>query len=52
MMNDYLFHYIPEDYKKEVFNFMLHPFDGEDGKVVKYADIISSLLESKVEVNY
>lgn len=52
MMNDYLFHYIPDDYKKGVFNFMLHPFDWEDGKVVKYADIISSLLEAKVEVNY
>lgn len=52
MMNDYLFYYIGEDYKKEVYNFMLHPFDGENGKIVKYADIISSLLEAKVEVNF
>lgn len=52
MMNDYLFHYIPESYKNEVFPYMLHPFDGNDWKIVKYADIISALLEAKVEVNH
>lgn len=52
MMNDYLFYYIEDDYKKEVYNFMLHPFDWENWKVVKYADIMSSLLEAKIEVNY
>lgn len=52
MMNDYLFCYITEDYKNEVYNFMLHPFDGENGKIVKYADIMSSLIEAKIEVNY
>lgn len=52
MMNDYLFYYIPADYKNEVYPLMLHPFEWENGKLVKYADIISSLLEAKIEVNY
>lgn len=52
MMNDYLFYYIGDDYKNEVYNFMLHPFDGKNWEIVKYADIMSSLLEAKVEVNY
>lgn len=52
MMNDYLFSYIPESYKNQVFPYMLHPFEGEVGKLVKYADILSALLEAKVEVNH
>lgn len=52
MMNDYLFSYIDDDYKKEVSDFMLHPFEWENWKIVKYADIISALFEAKVEVNY
>ena len=31
---------------------MLNPFDWENWKIVKYADIISALFEAKVEVNY
>jgi len=52
MMNDYLFYYIDESYKNEIYNFILHPFDWENWKIVKYADIISALFESKVEINY
>lgn len=52
MMNDYLFHYIPQDYKTKLFPYMLHPFQGTEGKIVKNADILSALLEAKVEVNH
>lgn len=52
MMNDYLFHYIPEKYKKEIFPYMLHPFQWIPGELVKNADILSALLEAKIEVNH
>lgn len=52
MMNDYLFHYIPQDYKTKLFPYMLHPFQGAEGEIVKNADILSALLEAKVEVNH
>jgi len=29
MMDDYIFSYVDEDYKKEVSNYMLYPFDGD-----------------------
>ncbi len=49
MMDDYLFWYIPEDYKNYLTSYILHPFDGELGKKVKYADIFSALIEAKIE---
>lgn len=52
MMNDYFFHYISNNYKMEVSNFMLKPFEWNEWRVVKYADILCALFESKIEVNY
>lgn len=49
MMDDYLFGYIDEQYKKELSPYILEPFEGELGKKVKYADIFSALIEAKVE---
>lgn len=51
MINDYLFSYISEDYKNEIYNFILNPFDWETWKMVKYADIFSALFEAKIERN-
>lgn len=51
MMDDYIFSYVWEDYKQEVFEYMLHPFEWELGRIWKQADIISALLEAKIEVN-
>jgi len=52
MMNDYFFHYVWEDYKNEVYKYMLKPFDDKNWEIVKYADILSALFEAKIEVNY
>ena len=52
MMDDYIFSYVWEEYKQEVFSYMLHPFEWDLGKVAKYADIVCALLEAKVEVNH
>ena len=49
MMDDYLFGYISPEYKNFVYSYILEPFDGESGKLVKYADIFSALIEAKVE---
>jgi putative hydrolases of HD superfamily len=50
MLNDYLFSYIGKDYKKFISPYLFHPFDGEMGKIVKYADNLSALFEAKIEV--
>lgn len=52
MMDDYIFSYVDEEYKKQVSDFMLYPFDGELWKVAKHADILSALFEAKVERNF
>lgn len=52
MMDDYLFCYVSENYKQEMFKYMLEPFDDEYWKVAKYADVISALFEAKIELNY
>lgn len=52
MMDDYIFSYVWDDYKNSVEEYMLQPFEGEIGKIAKYADIVSALLEAKVEVNH
>ena len=49
MMDDYLFGYIEEDYKEYLIPYILHPFDSEVGKKVKFADVFSALIEAKVE---
>ena len=51
MMNDYFFSYVSAEYKDEIFDFMLNPFHWDIGKFVKHADIISALLEAKIELN-
>lgn len=52
MMDEYLFSCVDNDYKQQVYDYMLNPFWGEIWRLVKYADILSSLFESKVEVNH
>lgn len=52
MMDEFLFSCVESDYKKQVYSFMLEPFEWETWKLVKFADIISSLFEAKVEVNH
>lgn len=49
MMDDYFFIYVCDDYKKEVSKYMLNPFYWEQWKLAKQADIISALLESRIE---
>ena len=51
MLDDYLFGYISKEYKQYLQNYILHPFSGESGEKVKYADIFSALLEAKVEMD-
>lgn len=50
MLDDYLFSYIEKDYKKFIAPYLFHPFEGEIGKIVKYADILSALFEAKIEI--
>lgn len=50
MLDDYLFSFIPKEYKDELFSLVFHPFWGENGKIVKYADILSALFEARTEV--
>lgn len=49
MMDDYFFIYISNEYKEEVSKFMLNPFDWKQWKLAKQSDIISALLESRIE---
>lgn len=49
MMNDYFFVYVDEQYKKEISNYMLNPFSWDLWTLAKNADVISSLLESRIE---
>lgn len=49
MLDDYLFCHIDTRYKEFISQFMFHPFESEDGKMVKYADILSALYEAKIE---
>lgn len=52
MMDDYIFSYVDEEYKEQVFDYMLHPFNGELWKIAKHADVLSALFEAKVERNF
>lgn len=49
MMNDYFFNFIPKQYVNFLQKYILDPFEGDLGKKVKYADILSALLEAKTE---
>ena len=49
MLNNYFFIYIDNDYKKEIKDYMLNPFEGKIWKLAKNSDIISALLEARIE---
>jgi len=49
MMDDYLFWYIDWEYKQYLTPYILRPFDDSLWEKVKYADVISALVEAKVE---
>ena len=51
MMEDYMFEYVPEDYKNHISEYIFHPFDDELWKIAKYSDIFSALFEAKIEIN-
>jgi putative hydrolases of HD superfamily len=50
MLDDYLFCHIDDSYRDFISPFMFHPFESEEGKMVKHADILSALYEAKIEV--
>ena len=49
MLDDYLFSYIPIHYKNYIGEYMLQPFSDTLWKIVKYADVISAMLEARLE---
>ncbi len=49
MMNDYFFVYVDESYKNKIENYTLDPFSWYCWALVKNADIISALLEARIE---
>lgn len=51
MMEDYMFWYVPEDYKNKISEYIFAPFDDELWKIAKYSDIFSALFEAKIEIN-
>lgn len=52
MLDDYLFSYLSDDYKENIAEYMLHPFSDKLGRVVKYADVLSALLEARLESHH
>jgi hypothetical protein len=50
MLDEYLLIYIKKyKFYNEFKEYMLDPFGGEDGKLVKLADIFSALFEARME---
>ena len=49
MLDNYLFSYISDEYKDYIAEYMLHPFSDKLWTVVKYADVLSALLEARLE---
>ena len=49
MLNDYFFVYINKNYKNQIQNYLLHPFDDYEWKLTKKSDIISALYEALIE---
>ena len=49
MMDDYFFIYISPGYKNEISSYMLDPFSWKNWELAKQADILSALLESRIE---
>ena len=52
MLDDYLFSYISTEYKQRIAEYMLHPFSDKLWTVVKYADVMSALLEARLESHH
>lgn len=52
MLNDFLFSYVWDDYKWYIKDYMLTPWSWDCWPLVKSSDLISALLEAKVEVNH
>lgn len=51
MMDDYIFCYVSDEYKKTISEYIYAPFDDRVGKIAKYSDIFSALFEAKIEMN-
>ena len=49
MLDDYLFSYLPDDYVEFISSYMLHPFSDQLWTTVKHADVLSALLEARLE---
>ena len=49
MMDDYFFVYVDNEYKHKIWDYMLNPFSWKAWKLAKNADIISALLEARIE---
>lgn len=52
MLDDYLFCHAPKHFKKEIESYIFTPFEGEEGKLVKYSDIFAALFEARIESLY
>lgn len=52
MLEDSLFCYIWKEYRNEIKKYITSPWTQLDWPLVKVADILSALFESKIEVNY
>lgn len=50
MLDDYLFCHGPENLKNVLTPYIFEPFEKTEGKLVKYADILSALFEAKIEI--
>lgn len=49
MMDDYIFSYVDKEYKDQVSQYMLNPFDWDLWAVAKHADVLSALFEAQIE---
>ena len=52
MMDDYIFSYVDNEYKKQVYSYMINPFEWKIWCLAKHADIFSALFEAKVEKHF
>jgi putative hydrolase of HD superfamily len=50
MISKYINPLIPKALKNKIDEYSLHPFDGEEGKVVRTADLTAAILECEMEI--
>ncbi len=50
MMSNYINPLLPNALKDKIDSYSLHPFDGEDGKIVRTADLTAAILECRMEI--